>query len=105
MTRAERRRLASKDKIRLLKKHFVDKKTISEICEAEGVVPGSFYLWQRELFDKGDVVFDLTKRGRKPIDTSERTIAALRAKLAEKNEVIAELMQETLKLKKPNGEI
>ena len=50
-------------------------------------------------------VFDMGRRGKKKEAVSERTIAALEAKLAQKNEVIAELMQETLKLKKANGEI
>ena len=105
MSKTERRHILGKDKIRLLKKHLIEKKPISELCESAQVQPGSFYLWQKELFEKGDVVFDMGRRGKKASDASERTIAALRAKLAEKNEVIAELMQETLKLKKPNGEI
>ena len=46
-------------------------------------------------------MFDMGRRGKK----QEATITAFEAKLAQKNEVIAELMQETLKLKKANGEI
>jgi transposase-like protein len=105
MSQKSRKHLHGSDKIKLLKKHFVEKKPISEVCESADIPPGSFYLWQRELFERGAAVFDLGRRGRKKEDASERTIAALEAKLALKNEVIAELMQETLKLKKANGEI
>ena len=45
------------------------------------------------------------RRGKKKEEASQRIIAALEAKLVQKNEVIAELMQETIKLKKANGEI
>lgn len=105
MSQRKRKHLQGNEKIRLLKKHFIEKKPISEVCEGAEIPPGTFYLWQKELFDRGGAVFDMGKRGKKKADTAEQTIAALKAKLAEKNEVIAELMQETLKLKKLNGEI
>ncbi len=105
MNQKARKHLQGSDKIKLLKRHFVEKKPISEVCEAAQIPPGSFYLWQRELFERGAAVFDMGRRGKKKEDASERKIAALEAKLAQKNEVIAELMEETLKLKKANGEI
>ena len=105
MSQQTRKHLQGNEKIKLLKKHFIDKQPISEVCEAAKIPPGSFYLWQRELFDRGAAIFDFGRRGSKKADAAERKIAALEAKLAQKNEVIAELMQETLKLKKANGEI
>lgn len=105
MSQRTRKHLQGSEKIKLLKKHFVDKKPISEVCEGAQIPPGSFYLWQRELFERGAAVFDMGRRGKKKADAAEKTIAALESKLAQKNEVIAELMQETLKLKKANGEI
>ena len=105
MSQKARKHLQGSDKIKLLKKHFVEKKPISEVCEGAQIPPGSFYLWQRELFERGAAVFDMGRRGKKKEDASQRIIASLEAKLAQKNEVIAELMQETLKLKKANGEI
>lgn len=105
MSQQTRKHLQGNEKIKLLKKHFIEKQPISEVCEGAKIPPGSFYLWQRELFERGAAVFDMGKRGKRREEASERTIAALEAKLAQKNEVIAELMQETLKLKKANGEI
>lgn len=105
MSQKARKHLQGNDKIKLLKKHFIEKKPVSEVCEAAEIPPGSFYLWQKELFDRGAAIFDTGRRAKRKEEASERTIAALEAKLAQKNEVIAELMQETLKLKKANGEI
>lgn len=104
MIKTERKHLPGKDKIRALKRHFIEKKSISEVCESEKILPSKFYNWQRELFDKGEVVFESSRRN-KANDAAEKTIAALRVKIAEKNEVIAELMQEAINLKKANGEI
>jgi len=105
MSKEVRKHLSGKEKIRLLKKHLVDKKPISEVCSSEKVLPGSFHQWVRELFDRGDVVFESMRRKKDPTHEYERKIAVLEAKLVQKNEVIAELMQETIKLKKASGEI
>lgn len=100
-----KKHLSGKDKIRLLKKHYLEKKPISEVCESEKVQPRNFYLWARELFDRGELAFEKERRVKQIIGDYERRIEALNAKLALKNEVIAELMQETIKLKKQSGEI
>ena len=105
MSNAIRKHLSGKEKIRLLKKHLVDKKPISEVCSSEKILPGSLHLWVRELFDRGEVVFESMRRKKDPKHEYERKIASLEARLVQKNEVIAELMQETIKLKKESGEI
>jgi transposase-like protein len=105
MTQKTRKHLPGKDKIRLLKLHFLGKKPISEVCESEKVLPASFYQWQRELFDRGAAVFDAGRRQKRQETAVEQKIAALEAKLIKKNEVIAELMQENINLKKLDGEI
>jgi len=105
MSQGTRKHLPGKDKIRLLKLHFLGKKPVSEVCESEQVKPASFYLWQKELFEKGAGVFDSGRRMKKLETAAEQKIAALEAKLIKKNEVIAELMQENINLKKENGVI
>ena len=105
MSQGARKHLPGKDKIRLLKLHFLEKKPVSDVCENEQVKPASFYQWQKELFDKGAALFDTRRRGKGRMDAAEQKIGALQAKLAQKNEVIAELMQENINLKKLDGEI
>ena len=96
------RRVSSDVKVQALKKHMMDKIPVSEICEEQGIQPSVFYLWQRELFARGASLFD-KKPGPRAVDHSAEKIAALEARLAKKDEVIAELLEEHVALKKTLG--
>ncbi len=98
----QRRRLAPEQKIAILKAHLVDKKPISDLCDQHGIQPSQFYRWQQEFFERGSVIFE--SRGEKPSTALERKVAALEEKLTRKNEVLAELMEEHVALKKSLGE-
>jgi transposase len=80
----------------------VDKKPISDLCDQHGIQPSQFYRWQQEFFERGGLVFE--SRGEKPSTLLERKVAALEEKLARKNEVLSELMEEHVALKKSLGE-
>ena len=97
----QRRRLAPDQKIAILKAHLVDKKPISDLCDQHGIQPSQFYRWQQEFFERGGLVFE--SRGEKPSSQLERKVA-LEEKLARKNEVLSELMEEHVALKKSLGE-
>jgi hypothetical protein len=60
-----------------------------------------FYRWQKQFFENGAKAFENEAGQQKPL---ERKIENLEAKLQTKNEVVAELMEEHLKLKKSLGE-
>jgi transposase-like protein len=81
----------------------VDKVAVAEICEKEGIPPTQFYQWQKQLFENGAAAFErlFTKKERRE---AER-VAALEAKLRKKDEVISELMEDHVKLKKELGEL
>ena len=98
----QRRRLAPDQKIAILKAHLVDKKPISDLCDQHGLQPSQFYRWQQEFFERGSVIFE--SRGEKPSTHLERKVSALEEKLARKNEVLSELMEEHVALKKSLGE-
>lgn len=100
---AIRKNFPAKTKAEILKKHLQKKNPISELCESYGCAPGSVYQWQDTLFTRAHEVFD-NKRGR-PVDQKARAQkeAALEAKLADKNAVIAELLEELLAVKKSIG--
>jgi transposase-like protein len=98
----QRRRLASDQKIAILKAHLVDKKPISDLCDQHGIQPSQFYRWQQEFFERGGLVFE--SRSEKPSTHLERKVVALEEKLARKNEVLSELMEEHVALKKSLGE-
>lgn len=58
-----------------------------------------FYRWQSELFNSGNLIFENIKPDN--IHSSyQKQIQKLENKLAKKNEVLVELMEEHVKLKK-----
>ncbi len=65
--------------------------------------PTLFCAWQKQFFENGPVAFE--RKNAAPEGHLHRTIAALRDKLQRKNEVVAELMEEHIQLKKELGEL
>ena len=75
---------------------------LRRLCDQHHILPTQFYQWQRQLFEKGGAAFE--RKGKAPGPSlEERKIQQLQAKLATKNEVIAELMEENVHLKKLDG--
>ena len=103
MTKRTHRKYNAEYKLKLLKEHLVNQVSVSELCEKENLKPSLFYKWQQELFKNGQLVFEGQKRV-KHQDSYQRKIASLEAKLREKDEVLAEVMQEYVTLKKTRGE-
>ncbi len=104
MTR-QRRHYSSERKVALLRLHLLDKKPVSDICQENNLAVNLFYLWQSQLFENGAAAFETTGKRRKAgADAKDRTITALRDKLRRKNEVLSELMEEHVQLKKELGE-
>jgi transposase len=90
------------ERVSILKKHLVDKVPVSAICDEYRLQPTVFYRWQKEFFENGAVAF---KHERRRDDVQTSKIKALEAKLQRKNEVMAELMEAHLQLKKELGEL
>ena len=101
-----RRRFSAQEKVRLLRLHLVEKQPVSEICEQHAVKPNMFYRWQQQFFENGPAAFDQAGNGRNDsqVKKLERQNAHLQAKLAGKDEVIAEIMASHVQLKKSLGE-
>jgi transposase len=100
-----RRHFAAQEKVAALRRHLLEKAPVSDLCDHLGINPTLFYRWQKEFFENGHAAFDHSGRRRKPAgDAPERKIAALQEKLQRKNEVLAELMEEHVQLKKELGE-
>ena len=101
----QRRHFAPEQKVALLRLHLLEKKPVSDICQEHNLSVNLFYLWQKQLFENGTAAFGNDGKRRKAAeDAKDRTIAALQEKLQRKNEVLAELMEEHLQLKKEPGE-
>ena len=105
MTR-QRRHFSPEQKVALLRQHFVDKVPVSDVCEQHGIAVNLFYLWQKTFFENGQAAFTANDKRRKA-DTGakDQQIAQLQAKLLRKHEVLSELMEEHVQLKKELGEL
>jgi transposase-like protein len=98
----ERRHFSPGQKVAILKQHLVDGAPISDLCDRHHIQPAQFYLWQKQLFENGAAAFERKTKHPGP-SPDQRKIETLQAKLVTKNEVIAELMEENVLLKKLDG--
>jgi len=96
-----RRHFTAEDKIKALRRHLVEKVPISDLCEKLGIQPTQFYRWQQTLFENGPATFERTSRPKASADAQR--IAFLESKLQRKDEVLSELMEEHVALKKKLG--
>jgi transposase-like protein len=105
MTKARNHR-SPEEKAALLKRHHVDKVPVTTVCEEAGLQPSVFYHWQRELFERAAHVLGNAPAGRVSSREQqlEKKVTALEARLVKKDEVIAEISQEYVALKKELGE-
>ncbi|MDQ3635672.1 MAG: transposase [Acidobacteriota bacterium] len=97
----KRRFFTPTEKVRILKLNLLENVPVSEVCQRYHLAPTLYYRWQKQFFENGEKAFESEAAKQKPL---ERKIENLEAKLQTKNEVVSELMEEHLKLKKSLGE-
>lgn len=103
MSRKPRKHYSADEKVAILREHLLEGKAVSEVCQQHQLQPTVFYGWQKTFFENGAVAFE--RKNKRAEEAKDRKIAALQEKLANKNEVIAELMEENVRSKKANGEL
>ena len=103
--RQTRRQFSAADKVTILKRHLVEGTPVSQLCEEFGIKPNLFYSWQRLLFENAQASFDNGRRARSAEDAKDHKIEQLEAKLQRKHEVLSELMEEHVQLKKNAGDL
>ncbi len=103
----QRRHFSPAEKATILRRHLADKVPISDLCEEYQIQPSLVYIWQRQAFEHLDAVFQEGRPARADVAHATREqarVAALEAKLAKKDAVIAEVSEEYLALKTKLGE-
>ena len=98
-----RKHFTPEEKVSIQRLHFLEKVPISTVCEQAGIQPSRFYQWQKQFFENGATAFQSSVHSKR--DQSQNRIAALEAKLRKKDEVLGELMEEHVALKKSLGEL
>jgi transposase len=97
----KRKHYSPQEKVAVLKRHLVEKVPVSDLCDEHGLHPTVFYRWQKEFFEKGAVAFSDTRDPRSA--KLEKKVSELEDKLSRKHEVLSELMEEHIALKKRLG--
>ncbi len=104
MTRS-RRRFSATEKAAIVRRHLIAKVPISDLCDEYSIQPTQIYGWQKLLFENAEAAFERPGRKPKVDNAKDRKIAALEAKIQQKNEVVAELLEDHVQLKKELGKL
>ena len=101
MSRRPRRRFSDVQKTKAVLAHVQQGVPVSKVCENLGIHPNQYYEWQKQAFSSLSHFFS---RDTNLLDRShQREVDNLKAKLSQKDEVIAELLTEHIALKKRLG--
>jgi transposase len=100
MERRQGRHFSPREKVKILRLHLLEGRPVSAVYEEHDIHPTLFYQWQKGLFENGEVAFEPRKRA--ALNQSEK-ISQLEGKLREKDEVLAEIAAEMVRLKKELG--
>ncbi len=101
-----RKFLTPEQKVTILREHLIEKVPVSQVCDKHGVSIVNFYNWQKQFFENGAAAFERKLNSanvKRQDDANLAKIEVLETKRQQKNEVIAELLQEHVQLKKANG--
>jgi transposase len=101
--RKQRKNYTPTEKVFILKRHLIDHVPVSDLCDHYNLQPTLFYRWQKEFFENGAAAFEKQQAAQNKAE--QKRIELLEAKLQTKNEVLSELMEEHVKLKKELGEL
>ena len=74
-----------------------------DLCDELGLQHTVFYRWQKDFFEHGAAAFERQSKVKQ--SESRRRSEALEAKLRRKDEVLAELLEEHVSLKKVLGRL
>ncbi len=108
-----RRIFTAQQKADIVRRHLKDKVSVSSLAEELAIQPTLIYQWVAMVVEQAERAFEKTERRAKASkraaakveDLKEKQIKRLQEKLVQKNEVIAELMEENVKAKKANGDL
>ena len=100
-----RRFFTPEQKAEIVRRHLSGKEAVSDLADEFGIQPTLIHNWVNQVLAQAERAFERPTTRRRQEDAREQKIARLEAKLSNKNEVIAELMQEHVQLKKELGDL
>ena len=105
---SKRKHLTPEQKVSIVRRHLLENVAVSDLCDEHGIHPTQYYSWQKQLFENAGSAFERRPNKanqRRTQDAQAQKISQLEEKLQKKNEVVAELLEEHVQLKKELGEL
>lgn len=104
----KRRHLSPEQKVAIVREHLLEGVPISDLCDKHQIHATQYYNWQKQLFENAHQCYQRktnSANAKRQDDAQKIKIDQLEAKLQSRNEVVAELLEEHVKLKKASGEL
>jgi len=92
-----RRVFRAEQKVQILREHLVNNVKISKLAEKYDLYPSQIYKWKKKLFEES---VDIFKSNRGPDKDPLKKVKKIKEKIKEKDQIIAELVEDNMKLKK-----
>lgn len=100
-----RRHFSVEQKAQIVRRHLADKEPVSQLAEELQVQPSVIHLWVNQVLTQAERAFERSPANGRLEHVKDRRIEQLEAKIVQKNEVIAELMEDNVRSKKVAGEL
>jgi len=100
-----RRNFTAEQKAQIVRRHLAGKEPVSALADEFGVQPTQIHTWVNHVLAQAEKAFERSASNGRVENAKDRKIEVLQAKLVQKNEVIAELMEDNVRTKKELGEI
>lgn len=94
----QKKRMNAEQKIMILRELLENKMQIGELSEKYGIHPNVIYNWKKILFEKGSQLFADTRE--RTSAKAEQKLSHLETKLKDRDTLIAEIVEDNIRLKK-----
>ena len=102
-SQSTRRHFSAEEKVAIIRRHLLENIPISDLCDEYSIKPTQYYAWQRQFFEQGAAAFASNRPD--PLQSKlKQENARLKQKLSQKDEIIAEVAEAFVSLKKELGE-
>jgi len=107
MSDSKRRHFTPEQKAQVVRRHLSGKEPVSALAEELGVQPSQIHAWVNQVLAQAEKAFEKSSQnGRERTEKAkDQRIEQLQARITQKNEVIAELMEANVRAKKELGEL
>ncbi len=100
---SKRTYLSPEQKVAIVRRHLLENVAVSDLCDEFGIHATQYYTWQKQLFEGAAQAFERRpnkSNQKRQQDAQSKKIEQLEGKIQKKNEVVAELLEEHVQLKK-----